>query len=219
VNRPVHRLSTALAAVALAAVVGSCSAPAAGDGRVKAIYSPTTGRLTELTLDRNGDGHIDTRAFMDGTHVERIEIDRQDRGRTDRWEYYEPGTPAAGSHSGAGAAFDQRAVLVRAEEANGPDGKTITRREFYTNGVIARVEEDTDFDGRVDKWEYYEQGALVRMDLDLTGRGAPDRRFLYRADGSLDHVEVDASGSGHFVAAPPTASAGAAGATAGSGRR
>jgi hypothetical protein len=65
-----------------------------------------------------------------------------------------------------------------------------------------RVEEDSDFDGRVDKWEQYRNGALVRMDLDLQGRGKPDRRLVYGADGSLDHVEIDPTGTGAWAPAP-----------------
>lgn len=165
-------------------------------------YNSKTGKLQQLTLDRNGDGRIDTWADMDGVHLEAIQIDRHGTGHPDRWEYYTEGTPAPGSQPTAGSAFDLQTVIVRAEEANGPDLRTITRREFYSNGVITRVEEDTNFDGRVDKWETYDHGVLVRMDLDLSGRGTPDRRLVYRADGSFDHVEVDLTGDGHFVPAP-----------------
>src|SRR5207249_251556 len=127
-----------------------------------------TGRLEQLTADRDEDGKIDTRAFMDGVHLKYIELDRNNDGRPDRWEYYAASTPTAASGAGAGVAFDKHTMLERADEANGPD-KTITRREFYDHGVLQRVDEDTDFDGQLDKWEQYENGALVRMDLDLTG--------------------------------------------------
>jgi hypothetical protein len=36
------------------------------------------------------------------------------------------------------------------------------------------------------------------MALDTTKRGTADRRLIYRADGSLDHIEADSNGSGHF---------------------
>ena len=36
------------------------------------------------------------------------------------------------------------------------------------------------------------------LSLDTVGRGAPDRRLLYNADGSLDRVETDAEATGHF---------------------
>lgn len=189
-----------------AVAFASCRAPEPSTGQAVPSYNPKTGKLQQLTLDRNGDGRPDTWADMDGVHLQAIQIDRHGTGHPDRWEYYTEGTPGPGSPRSAGSAFDQQTVIVRAEEANGPDLRTITRREFYTDGVIARVEEDTNFDGRVDKWETYDHGVLVRMDLDLSGRGTPDRRFVYRADGSFDHVEIDQAGDGHFVPAPSGAS-------------
>ena len=49
---------------------------------------------------------------------------------------------------------------MRAEQASGADGK-MNRVEFYEHGKLARVEEDTNGDGRVDKWETWTEGALV----------------------------------------------------------
>jgi hypothetical protein len=193
--------STCVCLVSLA-VSAACGAEATPVGKATPTYSATTGKLERLTLDRDGDGRPDTWAVMDGTHLQSVEIDRHNSGHADRWEYYAEGTGSAASKPTSGSVFDRKTVLVRAEEANGPDGKTVTRREFYTDGVIARVEEDTDFDGKIDKWEVYDHGALTQMDLDVTGRGKPDRRLVYRGDGTLDHVEVDPAGSGHFVPAP-----------------
>jgi len=192
-------IGLALAAVALCP---ACHSSSSTKGKVTPIYSDKTGKLEELTLDRNGNGRVDTWALMDGVHLRSIQIDRHGTGKPDRWEYYTEGTPAAGSSASGGAAFDSKAMIVRADEANGPNRTTVTRREFYTDGIITRVEEDTDFDGRVDKWETYDHGVLARMDLDISGRGRPDRRLVYRPDGSFDHVEVDVKGDGHFVPAP-----------------
>ena len=36
------------------------------------------------------------------------------------------------------------------------------------------------------------------MDLDLAGRGFPDRRLIYRANGTLDRSESDPTGDGRF---------------------
>lgn len=60
------------------------------------------------------------------------------------------------------------------------------------------MEEDTDANGKVDKWETYADGALTLMALDTQGRGTPDRRLVYGADGSLDRIEADPTGSGTF---------------------
>lgn len=187
----------------------SCGSAPAAAGQATPVYNPKTGKLAELTMDRDGDGKVDTWATMDGVHLQSIRLDRHASGHPDRWEYYTSGVAAGGSQPTAGSLFDGKTVIVRAEEANGPDHTKVTRWEYYTDGVLARVEEDTDFDGRVDKWETYTHGALVRMDLDLSGRGKPDQRFVYGSDGSLDHVEVDAAGDGHFVRQESAAASGA----------
>jgi len=37
-----------------------------------------------------------------------------------------------------------------------------------------RVESDTDLNGSIDTWEYYQHGKLARMQKDHTGDGKPD---------------------------------------------
>ena len=160
------------------------------------IYSQETGRLEQLVSDRNRDGAVDTRAFMDGTTVQRIEIDRNADGTPDRWEHY---------HTAANARARSDVEIARAEEANG-SGERITRREFYQRGTVVRVEEDINADGRIDKWEHYTGGQLVRIELDLKGAGFPDRRMTYRRDGSIDRVEVDPEGRGEWRPFTPPAS-------------
>ena len=193
-----HRLLTRfqfllLAAAMTSACQGSAEPrPAADAPKPTPTYSQQNGKLSELDFDRDGDGRIDTRAYMDGVLVKSIEIDRDGSGKPDRWEYYEPvtnGVAPAGSPDG-------HSVIARAEEANGK-GK-IDRREFYDGGLIARVEEDTDGDGKTDKWEQYHGGLLISVDLDLHHRGRPERRLVYRADGTLDHLEADPDGDGEF---------------------
>lgn len=183
----------------LSVLSAGCGSAPAAVGQATPVYNQKTGKLAELTMDRDGDGKVDTWATMDGVHLQSIRLDRHGTGHPDRWEYYTEGVGAQGSQASAGSLFDRKTVIVRAEEANGPDHTKVTRWETYADGVLTRVEEDTDFDGRVDKWETYEHGTLARMDLDLSGRGKPDQRWIYGPDGSLDHVEVDTAGDGHFV--------------------
>jgi hypothetical protein len=46
---------------------------------------------------------------------------------------------------------------------------------FYENGLVRRVEEDSDGDGRPDIWEEYDETeALVRRSRDLDHDGKPD---------------------------------------------
>jgi hypothetical protein len=199
------RLRARLAVVSLVTSVGvfgsACheKARAEDTSALTPIYSKQTGRLEQLAADRDGNGKLDTHAAMDGVRLRFVAIDRNEDGRPDRWEYYSDGVSGPESRS---VAFDKSTTLIRAEEANGP-GEAVTRREVYAHGAIQGVEEDTDFDGRIDKWETYQAGALVRMDLDLSGRGTPDRRLVYGANGSLDHVERDIKGDGHFEPVSP----------------
>jgi hypothetical protein len=153
------------------------------------IYNKQTGRLEELVSDRDGDGTIDTRAYMDGTQVRRIEIDRNGDGAPDRVEKY-----AAADGGGA-------AEIVEAEQVQTPGGPVV-RREFYARGIIARVEEDTNGDGRIDKWERYTEGRVSVLELDLVGIGRPTQRLVYTPTGSLDRVETDADGDGTFAVVP-----------------
>jgi hypothetical protein len=155
------------------------------------VYNPETGKLEQLLSDRDHDGVAETRAFMDGGVIKRIEIDRNHDGKPDRWEYYGPPQGTADPASpGAN-------VIDHAEEANGPSDR-ITRREFYAGGAIARVVDDADGDGRADKWEEYEHGLLVRVDVDTDSKGRATRRLHYDAAGNVTRIETDADGDGHF---------------------
>ncbi len=170
----------------------ACAPPSPGpstSATAAPVYNAKSGRLEQLLSDHNGDGRVDTRAFMDGRRLDRIEIDRNGDGRTDRWEHY---IESAGSGDPSSPA---RAEVARVDEANGADER-ITRREFYESGELVRVEDDSNLDGRVDRWEHYQAGFLARLDVDLGGRGFPDRRLIYIRDGSIQRIEVDPSGSG-----------------------
>jgi hypothetical protein len=198
----VTRSSTAAPGGLLAAalILGACagaSAPPADDS-TKAVYNQTTGRLEQIVSDRNRDGQPDTWAHMSGTLVERIEIDRNSDGSPDRWEHYAVIPTGTSVRSSA----DGRTIITHAEEANGPDA-AITRREFFESGEVARVEEDTDLNGSVDKWEQYRDGMLVHVALDLQGKGFADRRLVYGPSGNVERVEADPDGDGRFEPVAP----------------
>ena len=164
--------------------------PSGGEqhGRVDAAYDEA-GRLTKLTYDFNRNGKPDMWALMDGARLVRLEADENENGRIDRWEFY----PAAGGPGGL------KQPPERIERSTRDDGR-VSRREFFEAGLLVRVEEDTTGDGAADKWESYSGGSLTVLALDTKGRGQPDRRLIYRPDGSLDRVEEDPTGSGEFRA-------------------
>ena len=134
--------------------------------RIAPEYDIKTGKLNLLKYDANRNGAVDTVSYMDGARILRIEIDADEDGQIDRWEYY-------------GA--DQK--LERVALATNGDGKP-TRTEWYEAEVVVRAEEDENQDGRTDKWETYENGRLASVAFDTTHRGTPDRRIVYAADGS-----------------------------------
>jgi hypothetical protein len=164
---------------------GRPSADTSAAARVAPEYDTATGRLTRIAYDADGNGTHDTWAYMDGSRLIKLEADENENGRIDRWEYY----PA---NAGGGKVPPQRI-----ERSITDDGR-VTRREFFEGTEMTRVEEDTDGNGVVDKWESYRDGALSTLSLDENGDGKADRRLVYGPDGSLDHIEVDADGSGQF---------------------
>jgi hypothetical protein len=159
-----HRPTTPLGVVVLALVFAAC-----GDGREDAAIQATydnTGFLRMLTLDSNHDGKPDTWSHMEGSRIARIEIDTDQDGAIDRWEYY-----------------DANQQLEKVGTSRGRDGK-IARSEFYEGGQLARAEEDTDGNGIVDKWETYANGVMASVAFDTEGTGHPTRRIQYeRASG------------------------------------
>jgi hypothetical protein len=163
-------------------------------------YDKTTGQLTRLDYDSDGDGKTDTWGYMDGSRVVRVEVDENGDGTIDRWEYHRNGgeAPTAGGQAGPDK------TIERIERATRHDGK-VSRWEYFDKGLLVRVEEDTDGDGTIDKWETYTGGTLAVMALDTQHRGTPDRRLVYDASGALLRVETDPHGTGHFEPLPQPA--------------
>ena len=202
-------LFTVLPAISLlAAALSACGRDRAeAKARITPEYDKTTGRLQLLKYDSDGDGKPDTFSYMDGARVVRIEIDKNEDGKIERWEHYDAdqklekvgfsrasdGTEDAWSYLGPDG------LVSRIEISTQRNGK-VSRVEHYQQGRLASAEEDTDGDGRIDKWETYDGDRLASVAFDTIHRGAPDRRLIYGADGAA-RLEVDEKGDGHFAAA------------------
>lgn len=63
---------------------------------------------------------------------------------------------------------------IRRREAAYTVGKAIDEVAVYTNGEIAVVARETNFDSKLDTWDYYEGGKLVRRERDKNGDGRID---------------------------------------------
>ena len=183
---------------ALFALLAGCllAAPACGGAdaqkRITPEYDQATGRLKLLKYDSNGNGVTDTWSYMDGTRVVRIEIDKDEDGKIDRWEYYDAnqkivkigfsrqndGTEDAWQYTGPDGGVSRIEISTRG------DGQ-VTRIEHYERGRLVSAEEDSDEDGTIDKWETYDGDRLASVAFDTAHRGTPDRTLIYGADGTV----------------------------------
>jgi hypothetical protein len=197
-----------LAVVCTSLAASACSDPEKERIKetTKPTYDKTTGKLTELTYDRNKNGKIDTWTDMDGTRPLRSRIDLDEDGTLDRWEYYDDtgqllkvgfsrkkdGKPDAWAYSGADG------KVQRVEISSTGDEKKVDRWERYDADVLVSAEEDTNGDGRVDKWESYAGGAVKTAAFDENGDGKPDRRLTY-GNGQLTLIESNPDASGSYA--------------------
>ena len=55
-----------------------------------------------------------------------------------------------------------------------PTGTFVRERRIYYDGALIRVDTDLTGNGEVDRWEYYEDGVLMRIGIDTLGDGAAD---------------------------------------------
>lgn len=195
----------------------ACSAPHAerATHTTQPTYDSTTGKLIQLTYDRNKDGRIDTWIDMDGTRPLRARIDLNGDGKIDRWEYYDAngklakvgfsrantGKPDAWAYAGPDG------KIARIEISSTGDEHKIDRWEYYdasdaaangdAAGPLVRAEEDTDGDGKVDKWETYVDGQLATVAFDENHDGHPDRRLTY-SNGRLVLIETAPDSAGVY---------------------
>src|SRR3954469_3831844 len=159
--------------------------------RITPEYDKVTGKLKLLKYDSDGNGVVDTMSYMDGARVVRIEIDKNEDGKVDRWEYYDAnqklekiGTSRAqDGKEDSWSYLGPDSTIERIEVSGKHDGK-ITRIEHYVKNVLTAAEEDGDGDGKMDKWEVYEGDRLASIAFDTTHRGTPDRRLIYGANGA-----------------------------------
>jgi hypothetical protein len=112
-------------------------------------------------VDLNADGRHDVvRTYSDEGRPLREQSDRDFDGIADQWDYFED------------------ARVVRVEEDSNHDG-IVDSKTYYVNGRASRVERDTlsrstQTEWRPNRWEYFEDGHVVRMGEDADGDGRVD---------------------------------------------
>jgi hypothetical protein len=153
-----------------------------GDATTKPTYDKTTGKLTQLTYDANKNGKIDTWTDMDGARPIQSRMDTDEDGTIDRWEYY-----------------DEKGALVKVGYSRRKNGKPDAWAFSGPEGKVLRVEteDDTNEDGRPDKWETYVNDVVQTASMDENGDGRADRRLTYEG-GTLVLIESEPDSSGAF---------------------
>ena len=195
-----------VAACGIAAMAGCAGAPE----RRHAVpsYDDFTGRLIQLNADQNGDGRIDQWSYVDGNRPIRGEADTDDDGRIDRWEYFDAnaalvqiGTSSRGDGIEDTWTYpmpskDGESQVVTSQRRD----RVLDHREFFRGDSRVRTEDDTNSDGRIDKWERYDGAVLREAAFDTSfQRGRADRRVRYDEKGRFEYVEEDSDGDGTFV--------------------
>jgi hypothetical protein len=81
--------------------------------------------------------------------------------------------------------------------------------ETYVDGRLAAAGEDTNGDGRPDKWDEYRhlpaaagqtpEYEVAATSFDHGGRGSAYRRFVYGPNWTIERIEIDPDGDGVFV--------------------
>jgi hypothetical protein len=176
-------------ATLVAALLASASCGGPPPAHVAAAYDEQTGKLRQLTLNGQKDGKPNIFSYMDGTKFVRIEIDQDEDGRIDRWEYYGPDqklekvgfSRARDGKVDAWAFSNPDGSVARIEVSTQRDGRA-NRTEFYERGALSRVEEDTNGNGRADKWETYVGGVLASAAFDTKNTGIPNVTIDYRSE-------------------------------------
>lgn len=179
--------------------------------RIEASYDPFTSRLVQIGADQNRDGRLDQWTFTDGNRVLHGEADADGDGRIDRWEYFDAASTlvsigTASRNDGiedtwvyTAPTTDGLARIARSRQRD----RQIDRTEFYRGDVLERAEEDTNADGRPDRWDRWEGAVMREAAFDMTFRaGRPNRRIVYDGSGRFVAVEADEDGDGSFVRMP-----------------
>lgn len=95
-----------------------------------------------------------------------------------------------------------RRIVCREADLNS-DGVRDTMRTYDDRGRVARDQQDRDFDGHFDYWEYYQDGRLIRTDQDTNGDQRIDTRTFMDVQERPARIERDLGGRstpGHWQA-------------------
>jgi antitoxin component YwqK of YwqJK toxin-antitoxin module len=93
--------------------------------------------------------------------------------------------------------YDGAGKLTRLLYDQNGDKKADVVMLFYPNGRPRQVEADTDFDGKIDRWQYYsENGVPEKEGYSRRGGAQPDTWQYFDVKGNLTRREIDEDGDG-----------------------
>jgi hypothetical protein len=145
--------------------MAACEASPTPTNKLEPIYDKKTGKLEVLKYDSDGDGKFDTVSYMDGARIVRIEIDRDEDGKIDRWEYYGPGQKLEKvGFSRANDGIEDASVAFDVRHRGTPD-----RRLVYGKDGSARLETDETGGGQ---FIAVNDGKSVGLRSETRGRGS-----------------------------------------------
>lgn len=197
-------------------LLAGCSRAPAGEAP-RLEYDKASGRLTKVVYDANKNGTNDSTSYMDGTRIVRIELDLDENGKVERWDIYngDRTIQKVGLASRNDGVMDSQAFyspdgVVQRIEVSTARNERFNRVEFYNSDeVLVRSEEDTNGDGRPDKWDTFgpvekpvaglPAYTITSSAFDEKGTGRPTRRLVFGPGGAISRVEVDPDGDGNFA--------------------
>ena len=203
--------------IAWSVAIAACGTPA-DPRRAVPSYDAFSSRLVQLSADQDRDGRLDQWTYLDGNRPLRGEADTDADGRIDRWEYFDANAQLqrVGTSSRNDGVEDMWTYVQAIDGESRVDrsrdrDRRVDRREFFKGDVVTRAEEDTNGDGRLDRWDRYESGVLREASFDTSfASGRPDRRVVYDPQGAFVGVEEDVERDGTFVRLIGAAAAAAA---------
>lgn len=181
--------------LAFAVVAGGCRSgppPSATHhlvekGPFQALYGGPDNHLERVVYDGDGDHRAEVvTIYGPGGRPIQAQIDTDNDGIVDRWEYYAPDGHIA--KVGTSRRFPGQPDLW-----SYPDGF----------GGVSRREYDDDGDGRPERAETLLDGAVVAEEYDTNGDGRWDRRLVRGPDGSIARIDVDPKGDGSWQESIP----------------
>jgi hypothetical protein len=128
---------------------------------IVALCVPSFALSEVITTDTNSDGTPDAWTYMNGTFVEKQEIDMNYDGKVDSVFLYE-------------TTGNVKEEILDTDF----DGKMDNWR-YYDNGQLRIDQMDSNADGKIDVWVHVLKGKIILIEKDTTGDGKPDTSIEY----------------------------------------